>query len=78
MKSYITDNEIACHSYEDAQQIASILLKNGYVVMVSREEKLYIVNFIWSQREADRNDVCFLTREEIDDIIFCGDRDEES
>ena len=78
MKSYITDNEIACHSYEDAQQVAGILLKNGYVVMVSREEQLYIVNYIWSSNCADRNDVCFLSREEIEDEIFCGGRDEDS
>lgn len=78
MKKYLTNNEIVCHSLEDAQQIEGILLRNGYVAMISKEEKLYIINFIWSQHEADRNDVCFLTREEIDDIIFCGDHDEES
>lgn len=67
---YITNNEIAIHNYEDASLIASTLLSNGYVVMISREENLYIVNYVWSPNEADRNDVCFVSREVIEDIIF--------
>ncbi len=68
--NYLTNNEIATHSYSDALSLAEILLNNGYVVMISKEEKLYIVNFVWSSRDANRNDVCFQSRELIEDYIF--------
>ena len=67
---YITKNEIALHSFEDAVAIVKVLLDNGYVAMISREEQLYIVNYVWSQRGADRNDVAFMDRDELEDIIF--------
>lgn len=67
---YITNNEIACHSYTDALSLAEILLNNGYVVMISKEEKLFIVNYVWSCGDANRNDVIFLGREEFEDEWF--------
>ena len=67
---YITKHEIALHSYEDATAIVKILLDNGYVAIISREEKLYIVNYVWSPNDANRNDVAFMDREELEDIIF--------
>jgi len=70
MERYLTNNEMVCHSFEDAQKIAEMLLKNEYVVMISKEEDLYIINYIWSERNADRNDVCFLPREEVEEEIF--------
>ena len=73
---YLTNNEIAVHSYEDASKLAETLIANGYVVMISKEEALYIINYIWSQREADRNDVTFISREEMEDILF-AEEDEE-
>lgn len=68
--SYVTNNEIAVHSYSDALSLAEVLLNNDYVVMISKEEKLYIVNYIWSQRGCDRNDVCFQSRDEVEDFVF--------
>ena len=67
---YLTKNEIALHSFEDAVTVAKVLLDNDYVIMISREEKLYIINFDWSPNHADRNDVAFLNREELEDFIF--------
>ena len=67
---YITKHEVALHSYEDATTMAKILLENGYVTMISREEQLYIVNYVWSPNNANRNDVAFMDREELEDIIF--------
>ena len=67
---YITNNEIALHSFEDAVTVAKMLLDNNYVVMISREEQLYIVNYVWSQTGANRNDVAFMSREKLEDIIF--------
>ena len=73
---YITNNEIALHSFEDAVAISKVLLDNGYVTMISQEEKLYIVNFEWSSNHADRNDVVFLSIEEFEDIIFNTESEE--
>lgn len=58
----VTNNEIAIHSKENAIKIAEILLEENYVVMLSREEDLYIINFEYSQY-SDRNDVVFMDRE---------------
>lgn len=74
---YITDNEIALSSYEETMKLVEILMDNGYVCMVSREEQLYIVNYIWSTEDyADRNAVCFQSREKVEDFIFNGDEEE--
>lgn len=53
---------VAVHEYEDAALLAHILIDNSYVVMISREENLFIVSAIWSERHADRNDVVFMDR----------------
>lgn len=52
------DNEISCYTFEDASELAKILMDNNYVVMLSREEDLYIVDYVWSEY-SDRNDVIF-------------------
>ena len=72
--TYVTKNEIALHSFEDAVAVSKVLLDNGYVTMISREEKLYIVNYVWSPNQADRNDVAFMNREELEEIIFDEER----
>lgn len=60
-EGFIPREEIACHSFEDAAALQKILVENNYVVMLSREEQLWIVNYIWSPT-ADRNDVIFYDR----------------
>ena len=67
---YITKNEIALHTFEDAVAVAKVLLDNGYVTMISKEEKLYIVNYIWSAEDADRNDVAFMDKVELEEMFF--------
>ena len=67
---YLTNNEIAVKSFANAETLAEILLDEGYVVMISKEEKLYIVNYLWSPNDANRNDVCFMDRGEMEEIIF--------
>ena len=67
---YVTNNEIAVHGIGDALNIVKILLDNGYVAMISKEENLFIVNYIWSSNNADRNDVCFQDRETMEEEIF--------
>ena len=69
----IPEQEIACHSFANAESLAEILLDEGYVVMLSREEKLYIVNYIWSENYANRNVVVFVRRDEYEEEIFRND-----
>lgn len=67
---YVTDNEIAFNNSEDAFKVAETLLKNNYVVMVSKEEQVFIVNFLWTENYADRNEVCFQHRDEVEEFAF--------
>ena len=55
-------NEIAFNSHSDGLRVAQILLNEGYVVMLSYEEKLLIVNYEWSEHYSDRNDMVFMHR----------------
>lgn len=67
---HITNNEIVCKSYSDALSLTKILLNNGYVILISKEENLFIVNYEWSSKDANRNDVIFLNREDFEDEWF--------
>ena len=59
-------NELVFDCYEAAIYAAMILLKYGhYVVMLSREEQLWIVNYQYSER-CNRNDVVFMSWEDFD------------
>lgn len=58
----MSEFSVAVHEYEDAALLAHILIDNDYVAMISREEQLFIVSAIWSERHADRNDVVFMDR----------------
>lgn len=74
---YVTRNEIAVKNFDDALKFVDILLANEYVIMISKEENLYIINYIWSVRGSDRNDVCFQDREAVEEFIFnCTDEEE--
>lgn len=59
------EHEIALHDKEVALKIIDLLVDQDYVVMLSREENLYIINYIYSEY-SDRNDVVFIDREEFD------------
>ena len=56
-------NEIAFKSCENCFQVAKILVEENNVVLISREEDLWILNFVYSEH-ADRNDVVFMSQEE--------------
>jgi len=72
---YLTDNEIAVNSMQDAEILLEILVKNGYATTVSREEQLYIVNFEYAGKYCDRNEVVFMRRDEMEEQIFNYDDD---
>jgi hypothetical protein len=72
---YIPNKEIACHFLENALDLAKTFMEEGYVVMLSKEENLYIINYIWSPNHANRNDVVFASREDFEDYIFNKEND---
>lgn len=80
----ITNNEIVCHSLESAQRMQELLLQEGYVCMMSVEENLYILNYVFGswdsyaeRTRADRNGVVFLDRDTFEEEWFNGeDRDD--
>ena len=59
-------NEIAIRNQEDAMKIASILMNEEYVVMLSKEEDLTIINFEYAPH-SDRNHVVFMARDEYEE-----------
>lgn len=60
------ENELAFETAEAAFETVRQMLTNGhYVVMLSREEQLWIVNFEYSDL-CDRNDMVFMAREQFE------------
>lgn len=59
-------NEIAFKNHDTGLQVAKALLDEDYVVMLSYEESLLIVNYEWSVNGSDRNDVVFMDRARFD------------
>lgn len=60
---YLTKNELVFVNEEDALKAASLILKNDYCVLLSKEEDLTILNYEFSMN-SDRNDVIFRSIEE--------------
>jgi len=60
-------NELAFSEMWDATNVAESLIKNNYVVMLSREENLIILNYVWAQN-SDRRNVAFGDYEEFKPI----------
>ena len=67
MDNYLENEGVAVHSYEDACALSKILLDNGNAVMITEEEELYIVNWVWCDSGfPDRNDVVFRNRASVE------------
>lgn len=62
MFDYLPQQAIVVSSFEEATQIAKILLNNDNVVMLSKEENFWCINWTYSEY-SDRNDVVFVDRE---------------
>lgn len=63
----IGEGELVFSTPESAFETVRQLLTDGnYVVMLSREEQFWIVNYIYSDR-CDRNDVVFMSREDFEE-----------
>ena len=77
MDNYLENEGIAVHSYEDACALSKILLDNGNAVMITEEEELYIVNYVWCDSGyPDRNDVVFRNRAELEIELMQAEEDE--
>lgn len=60
-------NELVFETPEAAFSAVKAMLEDGhYVVMMSREEQLWIVNYLYSDL-CDRNDVVFMSREDFEE-----------
>lgn len=60
-------NELTFKNHARGMDVAHALLDEDYVVMLSYEEDLLIVNYEWSEHGADRNDVVFMQRDEYEE-----------
>ena len=58
-------NEIALGKKDVALKIIDLLVEEDYVVMLSKEESLYIISFEYSQN-SDRNGVVFMPIDEFE------------
>ena len=56
-------NELAFKSCDNCMAVARILVEERNVVLISREENLWILNFEYSHN-SNRNDVVFMSQEE--------------
>lgn len=65
-------DEIVFDNFADAAIVAEKLVKNNYVVMLSREERFTILNYVWAP-DADRNYVAFGNAEDYYEV----DREED-
>lgn len=83
----IPKNELVFDSFEDCMAVLKATTQNepdrtgDYCVLVSREENLYVLNFLFASG-CDRNDVVFMDRGEFDDVyiprfLVEGDKDGE-
>jgi hypothetical protein len=61
----IGEGELVFETPEAAfETVRQMLTKGHYVVMLSREEKFWIVNYLYSDL-CNRNDVLFMSRDDI-------------
>lgn len=63
LKKFLEQDGLTFDHYEDAAHVQKILIENGYCTMLSREEHLWILNWVWTSTPADRNEVIFISRE---------------
>lgn len=58
--------ELVFNTWSDAITVAKTLMQNDYVVMLSYEEGLTVLNAVWSN-DCDRNNVVFMSRDHFDE-----------
>lgn len=63
------ENQLAFKNEKSAFEVARMLIQENYVVMLSREEELVVLNFEWAPN-ADRNGVVFISRETFEELYM--------
>lgn len=64
-------NQIVLDTKEQAQTVAEILLENNNIVMVSREEEFYVLNWIFSfDSQPHRSNVVFMALDEFEERFY--------
>lgn len=72
----IGEGELVLTTPEAAfETVRQLLTEGNYVVMLSREEQFWVVNYLYSDL-CDRNDVVFMSREDFDEK-YCEVTDED-
>lgn len=75
--------ELVFDNFEDAMAVVQAAIRSDnehrgdYCVLVSREENLYVLNFLYSQC-SDRNNVVFMDRGVFDEYYYNKIYDEEN
>ena len=64
IENFLEQDALTFSTFEEAAAVQKILLENGYCVMMSREEGLWLLNWVWTDHPADRNGVIFINREQ--------------
>ena len=64
LDKYLEQDSLTFESYEDTAAVQKILIENGYCTMMSREEHLWLLHWVWTEKFADRNGVIFVNRAE--------------
>lgn len=62
-------HELTFKDHNRGFDVARALLDEGYVVMLSYEEDLLIINYEWSENRANRNDMVFMRRDEYEEEL---------
>lgn len=62
-------NQLAFRDHTNGIVVMKMLLEEGYVVMLSYEEELLILNYEWSENNANRNDMVFMRRDEYEEEL---------
>lgn len=56
-------------NWAQANDIVRVLMENDYVVMVSREEDLIVINYVYDDElRSDRNGVAFMPLSDYEDL----------
>lgn len=79
----IPKSELVFDSFEDMVAVLLATTRNeperngDYCVLVSREENLYVLNFLYSEN-CDRNNVVFMDRDVYEDELFRSSTEEKN
>lgn len=64
------NQQLVFDKMENALMVSEVLVKEGYVVMLSREEQFIVLNYLRTFPDSDRNSVVFMNRDEFEEEFF--------